>query len=126
MEINWRKIIRNIYLFPTKIAYDDIFLYDQVLIETDQFISIKPIVDTDELKIRISRTSRKNLANALTYEAFNHRKLQEFWRCRNDRGYLDQIIVGVDHLWPTFSIVCELGLLGIFVCEPLKGKPIQK
>lgn len=126
MEIKWRQKIENIYLFPTKVAYDDIFLYEQILIITDQVISIKPIVDTDEIKILVKNKTRKNLTNAIIYQAFNNRELMEIWRCRNDQGYFDQVVVGIDDIWPTFSIVCELGLLGIFVCEPLKGKPIQK
>lgn len=114
MDIEFGKEIESIYLIQDKTVFDEIFLFKKIIIKTNQLIIIEPDAATDEIKMSIREPTEHDMEHTHTYNKLNGRKLIGLWRCTNDQGYLDQVIIGADVLRPTISIFCECGLLGVF------------
>ena len=122
-KLEFGQEIRNIYLIPDTLSYDKIFVFKMIVIETSQFIILEPKEETDEIKLSTKEFwDKSSEKKALKFEGLINRRLVGLWHCKNDNGYLDQIIIGVDVLRPTLSFLCECGLLGVFNNKALDSK----
>ncbi|MES2728432.1 MAG: DUF6334 family protein [Bacteroidota bacterium] len=74
-----------------------------------QTIDFLPIVDTDEIEIRIRKnddTSIEYISNQ-DWNEYIGKEIKTFWKCINSQGYFDLFIFSIDSLTPTFSILSE-------------------
>ena len=114
-NINLNKKIDYILLFPEREIYDSIFVYKKIIVKTNLFIIFEPNSNTDEITVSTKeKIEMQDSENILNFTEFNNKKLTSIWYCKNDQGYLDQIILGIDLIRPSLSLLCECGLIGLY------------
>lgn len=82
------------------------------------WLQCEPIPSSDE--IHLSLISPKPIDMELEEYQIHHfghisGRLQVVWKCKNTNDYDDMIVLGFRHLDPSIAIVCEGGVLNVFL-----------
>ena len=89
---------------------------------SNKSIVITPVVDTDEIAVRLVHqpvtASTKNYHESLAKHLGS--KLGFVWACTNLKGYSDMYVLAFDNLHPDILILCEASELLLFETKRLK------
>jgi hypothetical protein len=116
-QVNSMKIVPSLD-FETS---NNEILADEVIIDLgEQLISIIPLIDTDELEVRIFEASEyvKNTNSKPVFKKYTGAKLSYTWDAVNTKGYKDVFMMAFDNLIPAIMVLSEGSVLKLF---DLKG-----
>jgi hypothetical protein len=112
--------VKGIYFVKSKINYSDIFLFSKIIIKSNEFLIFTPIREMDEIKIELkSKYTFPVNKKIIEYEKYNGQKIFDVKKCVNHMGCFDQYSIAFGSFNTSFSIICEIGLLGIYESKPL-------
>ncbi|QSJ16704.1 hypothetical protein JYQ62_34335 [Nostoc sp. UHCC 0702] len=93
-------------------------------------VTLLPVIDTDEIEVKIKAMNDGNRIHAkpsmgenqlLSSIAMNE-KLMSVWVCENVQGYQDQVIFAFQNLHPTITFLAEGSVIKVFMHEQLYKK----
>ena len=114
--------VKGIYLVRSPRHYkSDTFLFRKIIIASNEFLIFTPIAETDEIEIDIkSQYDIHKHKKIIEYKKYNGQRVFDVKKCLNHMGCFDQYSIAFNGFNTSFSIICELGLLGIFESNPLQ------
>jgi len=112
--------VKGIYLIKSSYNFNDVFLFSKIIIKTSEFLIFTPIKETDEIKVELkSQYSFPANKKIIEYNKYNGQKVFDVKKCLNHMGCYDQYSIAFGSFNTSFSIICQLSLLGIFESNPL-------
>ena len=98
-------------------AFDSLTLFLEF-----QKIELFPLIDTDEIEIKISVIGNSVKQNRDSFfTPFIGKEIFINWCCINSKGYFDLFILGIDSIKPTFCILSEGSSLKVLFMRSLRS-----
>ncbi len=119
-------------LLAIAIQEDETFTGTELCLDRIEFIfatqtlTLTPIVDTDEIALKLTETCSIDLCDRQECSpefgrSIIGKPLQTLWNCENAQGYQDQIILAFGSLQPSLSILAEGSVLKVLQCQTIVG-----
>ncbi len=117
-----------------ELCLDQVKLYFEDTEHKITWITLSPIVDTDEIDVKIEKNTKKptkknphppfhadgNIGNnQLLSSLVLGTKLMAVWICENDQGYKDQVIFAFESLHPQIAFVAEGSVIKAFLNQQI-------
>jgi len=117
-----------------ELCLDQVKLYFEDTEHKITWITLSPIVDTDEINVKIEKNPKKptkknphppfhadgNISNnQLLSSLVLGTKLMAVWICENDQGYKDQVILAFESLHPRMAFVAEGSVIKAFLNQQI-------
>jgi len=128
-----------------ELCLDQVKLYFEDTEHKITWITLSPLVDTDEIDVKIEKNTKKptkknphppfhadgNIGNnqlaKLATSLFQSTRLMAVWICENDQGYKDQVILAFESLHPNIAFVAEGSVIKAFLNQQiLKDKKLEE
>jgi Family of unknown function (DUF6334) len=115
-----------------ELCLDQVKLYFEDTEHKITWITLSPIVDTDEIDVKIEKNTKKptkknphfhadsNIGNNQLLSSLRlGTKLMAVWICENDQGYKDQVILAFESLQPNIAFVAEGSVIKAFLNQQI-------
>lgn len=123
-----------------ELCLDQVKLYFEDTEHKITWITLSPLVDTDEIDVKIEKNPKKptkknphfhadgNIGNnQLLSSLVLGTRLMAVWICENDQGYKDQVILAFESLHPNIAFVAEGSVIKAFLNQQiLKDKKLKE
>ena len=112
--------VNGIYLVKPSWQYSDIFLFSKIIIKTEEFLIFTPNKEVGDIKLELKSqyifpTNKK----IIEYDKYNGQKFFDVKKSINRMGCYDQFTIEFGNLNTFFTIINNIGLLGVFESNPL-------
>lgn len=112
--------IEEIILVKSKIHYGGPNIFEKIIVRSSNCMVFTPIDETDEILLEIKDDFIiEDTEDIVRYNKYNGLKIGDVKKCLNHLGYFDQYSIAIAGFNTTFSIICELSLLGIYESKPV-------
>ena len=117
-----------------ELCLDQVKLYFEDTEHKITWITLSPLVDTDEIDVKIEKNTKKptkknphppfhadgNIGNNQLFSSLVlGTKLMAVWICENDQGYKDQVIFAFESLHPQIAFVAEGSVIKAFINQQI-------
>ena len=123
-----------------ELCLDQVKLYFEDTEHKISWITLSPIVDTDEIDVKIEKNTKKSTKKNPHFHAEDSignnqligslplgTKLMGVWICENDQGYKDQVILAFESLHPNIAFIAEGSVIKAFLNQQIfKDKKLEE
>jgi len=115
-----------------ELCLDQVKLYFEDTEHKITWITLSPLVDTDEIDVKIEKNTKKptkknphfhadgNIGNNQLFSSLGlGTRLMAVWICENDQGYKDQVIFAFESLHPQIAFVAEGSVIKAFINQQI-------